>query len=47
MKMPSIGAVIKSMQTADSSCIIIIKNNKISGIFTERDVVTKIVAKKC
>ena len=30
----SIGAVIKSMQTADSSCIIIIKNNKISGIFT-------------
>ena len=41
----SIGAVIKSMQTADSSCIIIIKNNKISGIFTERDIVTKIVAK--
>ena len=41
----SIGAVIKSMQTAHSSCVIIIKNNKISGIFTERDIVTKIVAK--
>jgi len=41
----SIGVVIKSMQTADSSCIVIIKNNKISGIFTERDIVTKIVAK--
>ena len=33
------------MQTSHSSCIIIVKNNKITGIFTERDIVTKIVSK--
>ena len=41
----SIKSVIESMQTSHSSCILIIKNNKITGIFTERDVVTKIVAR--
>ena len=41
----SIESVIKSMQTSHSSCIIIVKNNIISGIFTERDIVTKIVAR--
>ena len=38
-------SVIKSMQTSHSSCIIIVKNNKITGIFTERDIVTKIVSR--
>ena len=33
------------MQTSHSSCILIINNNKITGIFTERDVITKVVAK--
>jgi len=41
----SIQSVIESMQTTHSSCIIIINNDKITGIFTERDVVTKIVSK--
>ena len=41
----SIESVIKSMQRSHSSCILIVKNNKISGIFTERDIVTKIVAR--
>ena len=41
----TIESVIKSMQTSHSSCIIIVKNNIISGIFTERDIVTKIVSR--
>ena len=41
----SIESVIKSMQISHSSCILIVKNNKIIGIFTERDIVTKIVAR--
>ena len=41
----TIESVIKSMQTSHSSCILIVKNNKITGIFTERDIVTKIVAR--
>ena len=41
----TIESVIKSMQTSPSSCIIIVKNNKITGIFTERDIVTKIVSR--
>ena len=41
----TIESVIKSMQTSHSSCIIIVKSNKITGIFTERDIVTKIVSR--
>ena len=41
----SLQSVIESMQTSPSSCILIINNNKITGIFTERDVITKVVAK--
>ena len=41
----SLHSVIDSMQSLHSSCILIIKNNKIKGIFTERDIVTKVVAK--
>ena len=41
----SLQSVIESMQTSHSSCILIINNNKITGIFTERDVITKVVGK--
>ena len=41
----SIQSVIESMQTTHSSCILLINNDKITGIFTERDVVTKIVSR--
>jgi len=41
----SLQSVIESMQTSPSSCILIINNNKITGIFTERDVITKVAAK--
>ena len=41
----SLQSVIESMQISHSSCILIINNNKITGIFTERDVITKIVGK--
>ena len=41
----SLQSVIESMQISHSSCILIINNNKITGIFTERDVITKVVAK--
>ena len=42
----SIQSVIESMQTTHSSCILLINNNNnITGIFTERDVVTKIVSR--
>ena len=41
----SLKSVINSMQSSHSSCILITKKNKITGIFTERDVVTKIVGK--
>ena len=39
----SVKSVIKLMQTSHSSCVLIVNNDKITGIFTERDVVTKIV----
>ena len=41
----SLQSVIKSMQISHSSCILIINNNKITGIFTERDIITKIVSR--
>ena len=41
----SIQSVIESMQTTHSSCILLVNNDKITGIFTERDVVTKIVSR--
>ena len=41
----SIQSVIESMQRTHSSCILLINNDKITGIFTERDVVTKIVSR--
>jgi len=41
----SLQSVIESMQLSHSSCILIINNNKIIGIFTERDVITKVVGK--
>ena len=41
----SIGLIVICMQASHSSCIIIVKNNKITGIFTERDIVTKIVSR--
>ena len=41
----SLQSVIESMQSSHSSCVLIINNNKITGIFTERDVITKVVAK--
>ena len=41
----SLQSVIESMQLSHSSCILIINNNKITGIFTERDVITKVVGK--
>ena len=41
----SLQSVIESMQSSHSSCILITSYNKITGIFTERDVITKIVAR--
>ena len=41
----SLQSVIESMQSSNSSCILIINDNKVIGIFTERDVITKVVAK--
>ena len=41
----SLQSAIESMQSSHSSCILIINDNKIIGIFTERDVITKVVAK--
>ena len=41
----SLESVINSMQSSHSSCILVTNKSNISGIFTERDVVTKIVGK--